>query len=71
MKLDPGTFDRGEAKYRFVVQLEQNLPIMLEDQARWATQNKFSEQTAIPNFLNAIDTTALMAVQANAVKIVR
>lgn len=71
MKLAPSTFETGEANYRFVVQLEQNLLIMLEDQARWAIQNKFSEPAAMPNFLNAIDMTALMAVQADAVKLVR
>lgn len=71
MKIDPATFEAGAAKYRFVVQLEQNLLIMLEDQARWAMQNKFSDQTVVPNFLSAIDTAALTAVQANAVKIVR
>ncbi|MES2049614.1 MAG: NrtA/SsuA/CpmA family ABC transporter substrate-binding protein [Pseudomonadota bacterium] len=71
MKIDPGTFSTGAANYRFVVQLEQNLLITLEDQARWAIQNKFSDQTVVPNFLNAIDMAALTAVQANAVKIVR
>lgn len=71
MKLEPDTFNTGEPNYRFVVQLEQSVPIMLEDQARWAIQNKLSDQTVMPNFLNSIDMTALMAVQADAVKIVR
>lgn len=71
MGIDPATFDMAGPNYRFVLQLDQNLLIMLEDQARWAIQNKFSEQHVMPNFLNAINMDALTAVQADAVKIVR
>ncbi|MBI3284869.1 MAG: NrtA/SsuA/CpmA family ABC transporter substrate-binding protein [Burkholderiales bacterium] len=71
MRIDPSTFDTVGPNYRFVVQLDQNLLIMLEDQASWAIQNKFSVQTAIPNFLSAINMDALTAVQPEAVKIVR
>ncbi len=71
MKIDPGTFSTVGPNYRFVVKLDQNLVVTLEDQARWAIENKFSEQTRIPNFLNVIDSTALQAIQADAVSIVR
>lgn len=70
MKIDPATFDAVGPTYRFVVQLDQNLLIMLEDQARWAMQNKFSDQTVTPNFLKTINMDALTAVQTDAVKIV-
>lgn len=70
MSVERSVFDAVAPNYRYVVQLDQNLLIMMEDQARWAIENKFSEQTKIPNFLSFIDTRALTAVQPDAVKII-
>ncbi|MCU6433361.1 NrtA/SsuA/CpmA family ABC transporter substrate-binding protein [Undibacterium sp. Jales W-56] len=70
IKIDPAVLNSVGPNYRFVVQLDQNLLIMLEDQARWAVQNKFSNQTSMPNFLTAIDIRALNAIQPDAVKII-
>ena len=71
MKLDTGIFDTVGPNYHFVVELNQNLLAMLEDQARWAIQNRLTSRTAMPNFLQFINMDALLAVQAEAVTIVR
>jgi len=70
-QIDPNTFTIPGTRYRFVVQLSQGLLILLEDMARWAIQNKLTEQTAAPNFLDVIDATALTAVSPDTVTIVR
>ena len=69
--MDRASLDALGTNYQFVVQLDQNLLIMLEDQARWAIQNKLTEQTVIPNFLSVISMDALTAVSPDAVTIVR
>ena len=70
-QIDPATFDTAGTRYRFVVQLSQGLLILLEDMARWAIQNKLTDRTTVPNFLDVIDTTALTAVSPDTVTIVR
>lgn len=71
LKVDPSAINAIGTNYRFVVQLDQSLLVTLEDQARWAIENKLTTQTVIPNFLNAIATDALQAVKPDAVTIVR
>jgi len=69
--IDPTTFNTAGTRYRFVVQLSQGLLILQEDMARWAIQNRLTEQTTVPNFFNIVDTTALTVVNPEAVTIVR
>ena len=71
MKLDAGTFDAVGPDYHFALELNQNLLSTLEDQARWAIQNRLTTQTAMPNFLHIIKIDPLMAVNPDAVTIVR
>ena len=71
MKMDRASLDALGTNYHFVVQLDQNLLITLEDQARWAIRNKLAEQTVIPNLLSVISMDALTAVSPDAVTIVR
>jgi NitT/TauT family transport system substrate-binding protein len=72
MKEDPGVFDTIGSNYRFVVQLDQSLLIMLEDQARWAIEHKLTGgRTTMPNFFGMVAADALTAVNHDAVTIVR
>lgn len=71
LKIDLNSFNAMGSNYHFVVQLDQSLLVILEDQARWAIENKLTAQTAIPNFLNAISVEALLAVNPDAVTIIR
>ena len=71
MKLAPDTFDAIGPDYHFVLELNQNLLSMLEDQSRWAIQNGLTQQTVVPNFLHNIKMEPLMAVNPDAVTIVR
>ena len=70
-EIDPSLFDAVGPHYRFVVQLNQGLLILLDDMARWAIQNKLTDRTVAPNFLNIISMDALSAVKPDAVTIVR
>jgi NitT/TauT family transport system substrate-binding protein len=71
LKIDPSAIDAIGTNYRFVVQLDQSLLVTLEDQARWAIENKMTAQTVVPNFLSTIAVDALLAVKPDAVTIVR
>lgn len=70
-EIDPSLFDAVGPRYRFVVQLNQGILILLDDMARWAIQNKLTDRTVAPNFLGIMSMDALSAVKPNAVTIVR
>ncbi len=71
MHMDPTIFNFVDSRYRFVVQLDQNLLIMLEDQTRWAIQAGLTTNKTMPDYLSAIDMRHLTAVKPDAVTIVR
>lgn len=71
MHIDSENFNLEDARFRYVVQLDQNLLIVLEDQTRWAIQAKLTDKKTMPDYLSAIYMNALTAVKPEAVSIVR
>jgi NitT/TauT family transport system substrate-binding protein len=57
--------------YNFKVTLDQSLLVTLEAEARWAIENKLTEATEIPNYLDYIYMDALEEVKPEAVGIIR
>lgn len=57
--------------HRFVLQFPQDLLILMEDEARWRIENKLTDRTEVPNYLDYIYTDAFDAVRPGAVTIVR
>jgi len=55
----------------FEISLSQSLILTLEDEARWAIQNKLTDVTKVPNYLNYIYLDALDEVNPKAVTIIR
>lgn len=55
----------------FKVSLDQSLLLALEDESDWATKNKLTGATKIPNYLNYIYFDGLQAVKPDAIRIVR
>ncbi|MEI7457712.1 MAG: NrtA/SsuA/CpmA family ABC transporter substrate-binding protein, partial [Nitrosomonadales bacterium] len=53
------------------VRLDQNLPITLEDETRWAMKNKLTDQAVMPNYLSYIYVDGLKAVKPGAVRMDR
>jgi len=56
--------------YRFDVSLEQSLLLALEDESRWAIQNKLVAGSSTPNYLDHLHLDALMAVRPAAVTVI-
>jgi len=56
-------------KINFKLSLNQSLLITLEDQARWATENKFTNKKTIPNYLNYFYINSLKSVKPEAVSV--
>ena len=57
--------------YKFRLSLSQTLIITLEGEARWAIENKLTEETEVPNYLDYIYLDALEEVKPQAVGIIR
>jgi NitT/TauT family transport system substrate-binding protein len=55
----------------FRLSLDQSLLTILEDQARWAMQNRVTDKTEIPNYLGYIYLDALKGVKPGAVTIIQ
>ncbi len=61
--------DYSWPKQEFTVVLPQGMLIMFDDQARWAINNKLTDETEVPNYLDYIYPDALHEVKPEAVKI--
>ncbi len=57
--------------YKFGVSLDQALLITLEHEARWAIENKITNKTEIPNYLNFLYSDALKEIKPEAVSIIQ
>ena len=55
----------------FELSLEHSLLTILEDEARWAIANKFTDKTKVPNYLGYFYLDAMKAVKPEAVTIIK
>jgi NitT/TauT family transport system substrate-binding protein len=55
----------------FELSLENSLLIIMEDEARWAIANKFTDKTKVPNYLGYFYLDAMKAVKPEAVSIIK
>ncbi len=62
--------DYSWPKQKFVVVLEQAMLILFEDQARWAIENKLTDKTKVPNYLDYIYFDALEKAKPDSVSII-
>lgn len=71
LKYDNSYMEHLWLKANFVISLDQELLLTLEDQARWKIENKLIDQKVVPNYLNFIYFDALEAVKPGAITIIR
>jgi len=50
--------------------IRDGIPIMLEDEARWAIKQRFVQKAELPNFLGFIYLDAMAAVKPEALTII-
>jgi NitT/TauT family transport system substrate-binding protein len=55
----------------FELSLDHSLLTILEDEARWAIANKFTDKTKVPNCLGYFYLDAMKAVKPEAVTIIK
>jgi NitT/TauT family transport system substrate-binding protein len=56
--------------YRFEVSLDQTLLLALEEESRWAIQNKLVTRNTVPNYLDHLNLDALKVVRPSSVTII-
>ena len=59
------------SKTRFRVRLDQALLTLLEDEGRWAIQNRLVEAKKVPNYLNYLHLDGLGKINPNFVTVIR
>jgi ABC-type nitrate/sulfonate/bicarbonate transport system substrate-binding protein len=57
--------------FEFRLMLDQSILITLESEAKWAINNKFTDRTEVPNYLDYLYEEALKDVKPKAVTIIR
>ncbi len=65
----PADKDRLFQLYQTTLELPQSLLLAMEDKARWYIDNKLTDQTEVPNYLNSIYFDALEKVKPEAITI--
>jgi NitT/TauT family transport system substrate-binding protein len=70
LNLDAGYLDTAWSQNRFFVSLDQELVVMMEDEARWMIGKGLTAEPRVPNFLPYLHTDALKAVRPEGVAIV-
>lgn len=69
--MDKALLDELSATYHFKITLDQSLLLTLENQAKWAVENKLTDQTKVPNYLDFIYFDSLTAIDPEGVTITR
>ncbi|MBW1851938.1 MAG: ABC transporter substrate-binding protein [Deltaproteobacteria bacterium] len=69
--MDKSLLDELSATYHFKITLDQSLLLTLENQTKWAIQNKLTGQTKVPNYLDFIYLDGLTAIKPEGVTIIR
>jgi NitT/TauT family transport system substrate-binding protein len=69
LQIDPEVLRATWDQFRFELSLDQSILVSLEDEARWAIDNKFTEVTRMPNYLDYIYPKTLLTVKPEAVTI--
>ncbi len=70
-KYDSAYINDSWPAHNFVVKLNQELLLIMEDQARWRIANNLTDATQVPNYLNYINFEVLDMVMPDAVTIIR
>lgn len=71
LKLDEDVLTSTWDDFVFELSLEHSLLLILEDEARWAIANKFTDKTKVPNYLGYFYLDAMKAVKPEAVTIIK
>jgi NitT/TauT family transport system substrate-binding protein len=66
-KTDPGIIREVWQAFNYRVQLDQTLIITLEDETRWAMNNRLTTQTVMPDYRKYIHFDSLLALKPEAV----
>lgn len=70
LKIDRGLAAAVWPDFDFGLFLDQTILITLEDESRWAVKNNLTDKTALPNYLDFIDTNILKKVAPDKVTII-
>jgi NitT/TauT family transport system substrate-binding protein len=66
----PATVRAGKEQTHYELALDQNLLLTMEDEARWLIQNRLTDRTQVPNYLDYIYPEALREVNPKAVRMI-
>jgi NitT/TauT family transport system substrate-binding protein len=69
LNVDRQALDATWGEYVFGLFLDQSILVSLEDEARWAIDNRLTTAARVPNYLSFIHVEALQAVKPEAVSI--
>jgi NitT/TauT family transport system substrate-binding protein len=66
----PQTVNYGVSQTKYELSLDQTMLLTMEDEARWLIQNRRTQRTQVPNYLNYLYPEALLRVDPKAVRLI-
>lgn len=66
----PQTVKYGVSRTKYELSLDQTMLLTMEDEARWLIQNRRTDRTQVPNYLDYIQAEPLLKVNPKAVRLV-
>jgi NitT/TauT family transport system substrate-binding protein len=66
----PKTVHDSEIQTKYELGLDQTMLLTMEDEARWMIENKLTQRTQVPDYLNYLYSEALWQVDPRAVRLV-
>jgi ABC-type nitrate/sulfonate/bicarbonate transport system substrate-binding protein len=66
----PETVKDSGIKTLYELSLDQTMLLTMEDEARWMIENKLTQQTQVPDYLNYLYPEALWQVDSRAVRLI-
>lgn len=70
VKTDPAVLKSVWPKYVYELSFDQSLIIAMEDEARWMIQNRLTDKSKVPNYLDYLEAGPLLKVNPKAVRLV-
>jgi len=71
LQFESKLIDNIWSRHNFALGLNQELLVLLEDEARWVIENKLTEKTQVPNYLKVLYLEGLQKIKPESIKIIQ
>ncbi|HYF05590.1 MAG TPA: ABC transporter substrate-binding protein [Patescibacteria group bacterium] len=71
LQFDQEFWDSTWPKHKYSLGYDQELLVIMEDEARWVIENKLTNRSTVPNYLHVLNFEGLQKVKPESIKIIQ